>query len=142
MSHARFLITVLWVGSLWTVGYIVAPILFATLTDRSLAGTIAGRLFQAEAWISLICAAMLLVMLLRQKAALPNFKSCLLLICGMLACTLIGYFGLQPFMAALRENGGWASEAARTRFGMLHGLSSALYLAQSVLGGLLLLRTR
>lgn len=141
MSQARFLIAVLWVGSLWTIGYIVAPILFATLPDRSLAGTIAGRLFRAEAWISLFCAATLIVILLRQKVQ-PNARICLILVCSMLGCTLIGYFGLQPFMAALRENSGLASEAARARFGMLHGISSVFYFAQSVLGVALLLKIR
>lgn len=142
MNVARFLIAVLWVGSLWTIGYIVAPILFATLPDRSLAGTIAGRLFRGEAWISLFCAVSLIAILLRQGAAHPNARICLILVCGMLGCTLIGYFGLQPFMAALRENEGLASEAVRARFGMLHGVSSAFYLAQSVLGVALLLKVR
>lgn len=139
----RLLIVVLWVGSLWAVGYIVAPTLFATLPDRTLAGTIAGRLFRVEAWISLACASVLLLLILRDKRKLPNFKSCLILVCAMLACTLIGYFGLQPFMAALREGaGGLASDAARARFGMLHGASSAIFLVQSVLGAALVLRIR
>ena len=29
----------LWIGALWTVGYVVAPTLFSTLSDRALAGT-------------------------------------------------------------------------------------------------------
>ena len=32
------LLTVVWLGSLWTVGYLVAPVLFATLPERALAG--------------------------------------------------------------------------------------------------------
>jgi hypothetical protein len=143
LPQIRLLIVVLWVGSLWAVGYIVAPTLFATLTDRALAGTIAGRLFRVEAWISLACASILLLLILRDRTKLPNFKSCLILVCAMLACTLIGYFGLQPFMAALREGaGGLASDAARARFGMLHGVSSAIFLVQSVLGAALVLRIR
>ncbi len=142
MPRIRLLVAVLWVGSLWTIGYIVAPTLFATLEDRSLAGTIAGRLFRVEAWISLGCAATLILLMLRDKAAQPNLKACLVLVGAMLSCTLIGHFGLQPFMAALREGGGLASEAVRAKFGMLHGISSAIYLIQSVLGGVLLLRMR
>ena len=143
MPRIRLLVAVLWVGSLWTIGYIVAPTLFATLEDRSLAGTIAGRLFRVEAWISMACAAILALLLLRDKAALPNFKACLILVGAMLMCTLIGHFGLQPFMAALRESaGGLADERIRAKFGMLHGVSSTIYLVQSVLGAVLLLRMR
>ncbi|MGH8809748.1 MAG: DUF4149 domain-containing protein, partial [Noviherbaspirillum sp.] len=46
VARARLLIATLWVGSLWAVGYLVAPTLFATLPDSVLAGTIAGRLFR------------------------------------------------------------------------------------------------
>ncbi|HEX7634207.1 MAG TPA: DUF4149 domain-containing protein, partial [Noviherbaspirillum sp.] len=51
-ARARLLIATLWVGSLWTVGYLVAPTLFATLSDRALAGMIAGSIFRLEAWLS------------------------------------------------------------------------------------------
>ena len=44
----------LWVGSLITVGYLVAPTLFATLTDRQVAGMVAGAIFQVEAYVSLV----------------------------------------------------------------------------------------
>ena len=35
----------LWVGGLWAIGLIVAPLLFHTLSDRSQAGTLAGQFF-------------------------------------------------------------------------------------------------
>ncbi|NCX56478.1 MAG: DUF4149 domain-containing protein [Burkholderiaceae bacterium] len=46
-----FILT-LWVGSVITVGYIVAPALFATLTDTQVAGMVAGTLFRIEGTIS------------------------------------------------------------------------------------------
>ncbi|NOX26610.1 MAG: DUF4149 domain-containing protein, partial [Gammaproteobacteria bacterium] len=40
----RILLT-LWVGGTWTVGYIVAPVLFKFLeADRQLAGALAGEM--------------------------------------------------------------------------------------------------
>ncbi|MDP9109581.1 MAG: DUF4149 domain-containing protein, partial [Pseudomonadota bacterium] len=42
------LLVVLWTGSLWTIGYLVAPTLFLTLPDSMLAGTIAARMFRVE----------------------------------------------------------------------------------------------
>ena len=55
-----FILT-LWVGSIITVGYIVAPALFATLTDTQVAGMVAGALFRIEGTISMITSAALMV---------------------------------------------------------------------------------
>lgn len=143
----RLLITTLWVGSLWTIGYLVAPTLFSTLQDRILAGTIAGKLFRIEAWLSVACG-LALVFLLRYESdaqSAEKRKSVQWLILGMLVCTVIGYFGLQPFMAALRESagsGGVMPVEAKAQFGILHGISSAFYLMQSLLGAALVLRVR
>ena len=63
----------------------------------------------------------------------------------MLACTVIGYFGLHPFMAALKEAagpGGVMVSDARAQFGILHGISSAFYFVQSLLGVALVLTVR
>ena len=145
LQHARLLIATLWVGSLWTVGYLVAPTLFATLADRTLAGTIAGNLFRIEAWVSLACALTLLLMMWRDAPQAPNRSTLMRLVLGMLLCTLIGYFGLQPFMAAIREAsaaGGGMSADAKTQFGALHGAASGIFLLQSFLGVTLILKIR
>jgi hypothetical protein len=146
----RLLLITFWVGSLWAIGYIVAPTLFATLSDRMLAGTIAGRLFRIEAWVTVVCSLLLIGMTLRAKTgqtvaeANINRKTVIWLATGMLACTLIGYFGLQPFMSALREaaQGGVMNDEARKQFGLLHGIASGFYLIQSVLGIILVLKQR
>jgi hypothetical protein len=57
------LVATLWAGSLWAVGYLAAPTLFATLSDRVLAGTIAASLFKNQAWLSIACALVMLVLL-------------------------------------------------------------------------------
>jgi hypothetical protein len=146
-SRLRILLVTLWVGSLWTIGYIVAPILFRTLPDRSLAGLVAGSLFRVEAWLALACAGMLLLL----HYAYPHVQDArrrriwVALIVAMLACTLIGYFGLQPSMAALREAAGAAGmmdAESRTRFAVLHGIAAGFYLLQSLLGIGLVLRAR
>ena len=141
-SPIRSLVITSWVGSLWTVGYLVAPTLFITLSDRVLAGTIAGRLFRVEAWLSLVAGAFLLLLFLLRGASNPPYRVMFKLVAAMVLCTLIGYFALQPFMAALREAaaGGAMEGAARTRFGLLHGVASAIYLVQSLLGIMLVLK--
>ena len=144
-SHIRILLVTIWAGSLWTVGYLVAPVLFASLPDRSMAGSIAGMLFRAQAWLSLACGLLLLLLLWLDKSWSAKRTSFMLVI-AMLACVSIGYFALQPFMGEIRaaagNNGGLMDEAMRSRFGMLHGVASVIYLLQSVLALVLVTKTR
>ncbi len=144
-NRARLLLATLWVGSLWTIGYIVAPTLFATLEDRALAGSIAGRLFRVEAWLSIVCGSLLLLLVMRAGQAFDarQRKHMLFVIVGMVLCALISHFGIQPYLAALRETagaGGVMSADIQARFGQLHGISSGIYMVQSVLGVLLVLK--
>ncbi len=142
---ARTLLVTLWAGSLWTVGYLAAPLLFATLPDRMLAGTIAGSLFRAEAWLSLACGILLLA-IFRSDTTLQSRAICIRIVIGMLVCVVVGYFGLQPFMAEIRaaaaQAGGVMDDAMRMRFGVLHGAASVIYLLQSVAAIVLVLKAR
>ncbi len=144
LTTARTLLVTLWAGSLWTVGYLAAPVLFATLPDRTLAGSIAGSLFRAEAWLSLVCGILLLV-IFRADTHLPSRRTCTRIVIGMLLCVLIGYFALQPFMAEIRaaaaNNGGVMDEILRARFGLLHGIASGIYFLQSLLAVALVVKT-
>ena len=61
----------------------------------------------------------------------------------MLACTLVSHFGLQPMMAALRASagpGGVMESAAKNEFGILHGISSSIFLVQSLLAAWLVVK--
>lgn len=144
-ARTRLLIATLWVGSGWTIGYLVAPTLFATLPDSMQAGGIAGSLFRVEAWLTVACALALLVLLAAARRNGEGVRTQVTLVAAMLACTLVGYFGLQPFMAVLREAAaaaGGMSGDIKTRFGLLHGVASLLHLAQSLLGVALILQFR
>lgn len=135
LAGLRALLVTFWAGSLWTVGYVAAPTFFATLPDRMLAGTVAGSLFRSGAWVSMVCGLLLLV-LYGAARELPNRRTLIWLAAAMLACTLVGYFGIQPYMAALKAAAGTEgvmAEATRARFGLLHGVASLIYLVQSVL---------
>ncbi|MCE2871479.1 MAG: DUF4149 domain-containing protein [Oxalobacteraceae bacterium] len=145
LPRLRILLITFWAGSLWTVGYVVAPVLFSTLADRTLAGTLAGAVFRTQAWISLVCGVVLLAFMWTDK---ENPSRSLLIKCviSMLACTVIGYFGLQPYMAELRtiaaQSGGIMDDAMRARFGWLHGAASVIYLVQSLLAVALVVKSR
>jgi hypothetical protein len=145
LTRLRWLVAALWAGSLWTVGYLVAPTLFAILPDRMLAGSIAGAMFRNQAWLSLVCALLLLALLQwgASELAPRRRRGLMLTVLAMLACTLTIQLGIQPVMTALREAAGPAGIGASpqsARFGMLHGVSSVMYLIQSVLAGFLIAR--
>lgn len=149
MARARLLIATFWVGTLWAVGFVVAPTLFSTLSDRALAGTIAGSLFNIVAWLSIFCAAALLALLFQAKRSEYNEppKALNYLILAMVACTLAGYFGIQPYMAELRLVLHSVTDAAviadaKKQFGILHGVSTGIYVVQSLLGAALIVKLR
>ncbi len=121
------LLFALWLGAQLTVGYAVAPLLFARLDDRALAGAIAGELFHGVAWLGLAVA---LVHLLRQWRR----RTWRLWTWGVVALVAgVSLFVVQPMMAELKAAGLGDPEVA-ARFGRLHGLSSGLYLLQSLAG--------
>ena len=130
----------LWVGGLWTIGYVVAPTIFAALSDRQLAGMLAGKLFALIGWVGLVCAAYLLLSMLFRLGgrALRRWGFWLLLV--MLALTAASQFGLQPWLAQLKAEAlprEVMESVLRDRFATWHGISSILYLVQSLLGLLL-----
>jgi hypothetical protein len=145
IPRLRVLLVTFWVGSAWTIGYVIAPLLFATLMDRAQAGTLAGLFFKAEAWISLICGVSLIAILLAEREN-PTRIVQIKLVIAMMLCAVIGYFGLQPYMAELRaiaaQSGGIMDDAMRTRFGVLHGVASVIYLLHSLLGVGLVLKSK
>ncbi len=126
-AAGKRIVTVLWVGSLWTVGLMVAPMLFATLEDRTQAGHIAGALFSLESYVGLVCGLCLLIFAWAE-GRLRRLGTGLVL--TMVLITLVGEFGLQPAMAALKQQGLTDGSA----FAGLHQAASALYLCNCVLG--------
>lgn len=134
----------LWVGGLWCIGYIVAPTLFSALSDRQLAGALAGRLFETISWIGIGCACYLLLFQLFRRGGAALRSSLFWLPLLMLLLTLIGQFGVQPVIAQIKAEGlpldavGDVVDAARkSRFATWHGIASVLYLIQSLVGALL-----
>jgi len=133
------LLAVVWIGSLLTIGYAVAPVLFASL-DRTTAGAVAAQLFRIEGIVGVVCGVLLLALCnVMVRRGFIAYRKLRWLIAGMLVCVLAGYFALQPFMNALRmaaqEAGTDVGHSAYAmRFGVLHGVSSLFYLAESLLG--------
>lgn len=146
IPHRVFrLLSAVWVGSLLTIGYAVAPVLFKTL-ERMTAGSVAAQLFRIEAILGVVCGVLLLALSNQQvRRGSTEYRRVRWIVAAMVVCVLVGYFALQPFMNALRvaamdAGTDIANSPYASRFGMLHGVSSVFYLVESVLGLMLVWR--
>lgn len=134
----------LWVGGLWITGYMVAPALFAALPDRELAGMLADRMFSLLGYVGMVCGTYLLghrfSIFGGKTLKQPFFWAALL----MLALTVVGHLGLQAALIDVQP-GSWPDELMRNifrdRFAAWNGISSLLYLAQSLLGVVLVVKS-
>ncbi len=130
----------LWVGSLLAVGYLVAPAIFSTMTDRQAAGMVAGSIFRLEAYLSLIvCIGLMVLANLLVNRDLNQFRLIRWLLLVMLLCSIAAAFIFIPWMNALRDNALAQGmpvmlSPSATLFSGLHGASSILFMIQSALG--------
>lgn len=138
ISEALYLFAItLWVGGLWAIGYMAAPVLFVQLADRQMAGMVAGKLFALIAWIGLGSAAYLVIFLLARWGVRLFRQSVFWLVILMAGMAAIQLFGIQPLMAQLKVDAlprEVMESVLRDRFATWHGVSSILYLMQSLLG--------
>ena len=138
LSEALWFIAItLWVGGLWAIGYLAAPVLFASLGDRQLAGMVAGKLFSLIGWVGLGSAAYLLLFLVIRCGGQTFKRAVFWLVLLMALLAAASQFGIQPLMAQLKADAlprEVMASVLRDRFAAWHGVSSILYLVQSLLG--------
>jgi hypothetical protein len=135
---------VLWIGGAWATGYIAAPVLFASLGDKQVAGMLAGKLFGVMAWVGIVAAVYLLIYRIARDGGGALKTLFFWSVMVMLALTLAGHFGIQPIMQGLKDQAmphAVMQSVFADRFARWHGVSSILYLIQSVLGLVLVWRS-
>lgn len=125
----KILLTI-WVGGMWAIGYIVAPVLFQML-DKPVAGNVAGQLFTIVSYIGIFSAVALISNVLIQQGFNKQHWQLWTLVV-MLIIVVVGQFVLQPMMAELKAVG--LTELNRPEFGRLHGIASVLFLINSLAG--------
>lgn len=144
-GHLASLLATAWVGGLWAVGYLAVPVLFYAQPDRQLAGMLAGQMFALVAYLGMVCGTYLLIQRI-SVSGYESFRQALFwVVAAMLLATLVIQFGIQPVMADLKTQAlplDVMHSAFAGRFKMLHGVSSILYLAQSLLGVFLVIKSR
>ncbi len=99
-SGERLLLT-LWIGSLWSIGYLAVPMAFANL-ELTIAGDYAGKLFYAVNILSLISACILLISRLFVFGVTTfhrYWRSWLIL--AMLIMSVVFLLFIQPDMASI-----------------------------------------
>ena len=96
--------------------------------------------------MSIISAALLFILVGTARTLEPVQKRRLFILIGvMVACALAIYLGVQPAMAALKEAAGGMNMRQSpqwTQFAILHGVSQLLYVVESVLAAVLVIRMR
>jgi hypothetical protein len=140
----RILLT-LWVGGLWTVGYIVTPTLFHVLDDRQLAGMLAGRMFTLVAYVGMGAAFYLLIHRLVRVGTGALKQGFFWIVLVRLLLVVAGHFGIQSLLASLKAQALPADvmqSIFADRFRTWHGVASIAYLIESLLGIALVLKAR
>ena len=134
----------IWVGSFLAVGFLVVPVLFSSLGDRQIAGLVAANLFKIISYIGVCVSTMLMISAnYYVRAGQDSYRLIRWILLGMLICSIGAAFILIPWMNNLRDQALYLGLSVKETnnanlFSRLHGISSSLFLLQSLLGIVLL----
>jgi|SRR5579864_7961198 len=146
MSFLRFLMMlslICWIGGLIFFAFVLAPTAFSVLPSAHLAGNVVGRALGKLHWIAIISGVVFLVSSMLYSRLLDGtphvFAMRHVLICLMLALTLVSQFMIIPRMDTLRAQvGDFAAvpltDPARVQFDALHVWSTRVEGAVLLLG--------
>lgn len=135
----------LWVGALWAIGYLAAPVLFSALADRTMAGMLAGKMFTLVAYIGMVCGIYLVIHRLAAFGGGALKQGFFWAALAMLLLSIASHFGIQPILEGLKSQAlpkEVMESMFRDRFARWHGVSSIVYMIQSLLGLVLVLAPR
>lgn len=142
--HLASLAIAAWAGSLWAIGYLAVPVLFNAQPDKQLAGMLAGEMFVVLGYLGMVCGAYLLIHRVSTFGSAAMRQTSFRVIAAMLLITLAMQFGIQPLMAGLKAQAlplEVMHSAFADSFKMWHGISSILYLIESLLGAVLVIQS-
>lgn len=144
LSRVNLIVITLWVGALWTTG-LSAYVLFDSLQDKQLAGSLAGKLFTVVSYIGMASGFCLLIQRLLDYGTGALKQGFFWAVFVMLLLVLAGHFGVQPILAQLKADA-MPSDVMHSmfaeRFGKWHGVASVAYLVECLLGFVLVLKAQ
>jgi uncharacterized membrane protein len=108
LVNIQRIVLTLWIGGLWTVGYLVAPVLFDHLQDPQQAGQIAGVLFTFMSWFGL--ASVLVLSVIYSFLDRAKWRFLVLFLIAVFVAIILFY--LTPEIAGLRDMAGGAGDSA------------------------------
>ncbi|MDO8264090.1 MAG: DUF4149 domain-containing protein [Gallionella sp.] len=141
--HIASLAITAWVGGLWSIGYAVT-ILFRAQPDKQLAGMLSGQMFDVISYTGIVCGAYLLLYRLAISGKDAVREWVFWLVAAMLVITLLLQFGIHPLMAEIKlqaNSPDVMQSAMAPSYKMWHGISSILYLVESLLGAALVIKS-
>lgn len=138
-----FLSLVCWIGGLIFFAFVLAPTAFQVLPSTHLAGNVVGRALSKLHWIAIISGIVFLFSSLLYSRLTDGtahvFAGRHVLLCLMLALTLLSQFWIMPHMDKLRASLGEVGSVpvdnpARVQFDALHVWSTRVEGAVLLLG--------
>ena len=134
---------VVWIGGLIFFAFVLAPTAFTVLPTTHLAGNVVGRALSKLHWIAIASGVVFLISSMVYSRLTDGtahvFAARHVLLCAMLALTLISQFGIMPRMDTLRASLGEVSSVPldnpqRVQFDALHLWSTRVEGAVLLLG--------
>jgi len=134
---------VVWIGGLIFFAFVLAPTAFSVLPTTHLAGNVVGRALSKLHWIAIFSGIVYLISSLLYSRFTDGtahvFAARHVLLCLMLALTLVSQFGIMPRMDTLRASLGDVRSAPidnpdRMQFDSLHVWSTRVEGAVLLLG--------
>ena len=128
-ARMGLMVAALWWGSLTALGFVVVPMLFASLGSPATAGAMAAKLFTAQTWLSIGCTMLLLIIFNPNRALVQASTASVaikLIVSGLLLTVLVE-FGVSPRIVSARATGG--------DLRLWHGVGSAMYFGQWICAG-------
>ena len=132
MPFLRFLMLlslVVWIGGLIFFAFVLAPTAFSVLPTTHLAGNVVGRALSKLHWVAIVSGIVYLISSLLYSRLTDGTAHVLaarhVLLCLMLALTLVSQFGIMPRMDILRASLGEVTSVPvdnpdRVQFDSLH----------------------
>ena len=143
-NKLSFVITSVWVGSLWSM-LMVTSVLFNKIPSTYIAGALASDMFKFINYFGLFASGIIIFAGFKSYGLRVMKKAFLWITLFILLLVIISFFGIHPLLETLKVEAlprEVMESVFADRYSSWHGIASAGYLLQCILGILLLIKMR